>query len=348
MSLYTRPRKPSWSYTLLDDSDTPIRSMREVVGGSAEIVALSRLGGSATLDLKDLGQDIDWMRHRVQVTYDPGVTGFPAWPVGVFMLSSPNERHDASGRSWSVAMLPKMQVIDEDQLSSTLSYPAGTNYVAAAVALIQSTGETRIAVTESDLVSAGALTFEAGTPKLTVVNELLTAAGYWSLWVDGSGQFRVEPYVNPADRAVSIDFRDSKGALHSVNWEREQDHSAVPNRFVVVGEGDGDTPPLVGVAENTDRNSPYSYPSRGRWITRTEEGVEAATQSVINQLAKRRLNDAMAPVGHLSVEHLMLPLNPNDVVSFSHGTYSGLATVQRMSCDFTTGTTIKAEWREIQ
>lgn len=345
--MYSKPRKPSWSYMLLDSSDTPIREMREVAGGSAEIVALSRLGGSARLALRDLGQDIDWLKHRVQVTYDPGVPGFPAWNIGTFMLSSPTEVYSAGGRAWDVAMLPKTQILDEDAVDGTLSYPAGTNYVAAAVGLIESTGESKIAVTDSDLVSSGPLVFEAGTPKLTIINELLEAAGYWSLWVDGSGQFRVEPYVSPGDRATSIDFRDEKGALHSVEWERVQDQSSVPNRAVVVASTDGEEPPLIGVAENRDPESLYSFQSRGRWITRTEEGVEAADQTVVDQLAQRRLADAMNPVGHLTVSHLMLPLDPNEVVQFIHGTYSGRASIQRMSFDFTAGALCSAEWREV-
>lgn len=348
MDLFLRPRKPSWMFTLLDADDRPIRELREVSGGSGEFVALSRLGGSATLTLTGLGQDFDWMSQRIKATYDPGINGVEPWDMGVWMLSSPVEKYSAAGKAYEVAMLPKTQVVDEDTIPSSYAFPAGANYVQEAVNLLRSTGETRVAVTDSDLTLGSPLVFDPGTPKLTVINELLTAAGYWSLWTDGSGQFRVEPYENPGDRAVSFTFTDEhKKALHSVEWSREQDHSAVPNRYVVVSESEGDKPPLIGVAENNAPNSPYSIDRRGRWITRVEEGVEAGSQRVIDNLAARRLRDAMAPVGRISVSHLMLPISVNDVVSFTDQDYTGAATVQRLSWSFTDDTVMQAEWREV-
>ena len=334
-----------WEFELLNANDSPIGTLDGVTGGGAELVAQSPLGGSGNLTL-DKRQNIDWMSSRVRCWFS---TGKARWAVGTYLLSAPREQHSEYGIvTHEVGLLTKMNIILEDTVTARYSLPAGTAIIAKVLDLIQSTGETRVAVTESDATLNSPLTWDAGTPKLTIINALLQAAGYWSLWCDGSGQFRVEPYANPADRAPAFRFEHGEKSLHFPDWSRERNMADVPNRFVAVGRGDEDTAPLVGVASNTDPGSPYSYPSRGRWIIATEEGVEAESQQVINQYAARRLRDLMDPVARLNVTHAMLDLNPNDVVQFiPEDGAERLATVQRMSMSFTFDTDIAAEWREV-
>ncbi|WP_292788479.1 MULTISPECIES: hypothetical protein [unclassified Microbacterium] len=333
-----------WSFELLDSEDRPLGTLDGVTGGSGEIVAQSALGGSGSLDI-DHRQDIDWMRHRVRALFTAGDS---SWPMGTYLLSSPRENHTEMGVSYSVGLLTKMNVPNEDTVEGRYTLPAGTAIIPTVVALIESTGETRIAATASAAVLTAGLTWEAGTSKLTIINDLLQAAGYWSLWCDGSGLFRVEPYVDPASRPVAFEFEHGEKSLHFPDWNREQDHTSVPNRFVAVGQGDEEAPPLVGVATNEDPGSPYSFQQRGRWITATEEGVEAASQAVIDQYAARKLIDAMTPVSRLAVTHAMLALDPNDLVAFTpEDGRRRLATVQRMSFSFTFDTDVQAEWREV-
>lgn len=333
-----------WSFRLLDSEDRPLGDLDGVTGGSAEIVAQSVLGGSGNLSL-DHRRDIDWMSHRVQAVFHDGDV---SWPVGTYLLSSPKETHTPFGVTYDVGLLTKMNIPSEDTVEDRFSVTTGTPIIPTVVSLLESTGETRIAVTESDSALTAALTWDAGTPKLTIINDLLQAAGYWSLWCDGSGLFRVEPYTNPADRPVSFHFEHGEASVHFPDWEREQDHTSVPNRFVAVGQGDEDEPPLVGVATNEDPESPYSYQSRGRWITATEDGVEGETQAIFDQYAARKLREAMTPVARLNVTHAMLNLDPNGLVAFTpEDGVRRLATIQRMSMNFTFDTDISAEWRQV-
>lgn len=334
----------SWSFQLLDGEDRPLGALDGVTGGSADIVAQHVLGGSGQLTLDDR-QPIDWMACRVQAIY---TNGADSWPVGTYLLSSPTEKHTATGVTFDVGLLTKMNVISEDTVEDRFSVAAGAQVIPAVVALIQSTGETRIAATSSTAVLTSSLTWEAGTSKLTVINDLLQAVGYWSLWCDGSGLFRVEPYVNPADRPVSFAFEHGEASVHFPDWSREQDLTSVPNRFLAIGRGDETTPPLVGVATNENPASPYGYQSRGRWITAKQEGVEGDAQDVFDEYAARKLREAMDPVARLTVAHAMLRLEPNDLVSFTpEDGVPRLATVQRMRVRFTFDTDVDAEWREV-
>lgn len=272
-----------------------------------------------------------------------------AFPVGTFLFSSPTEDHSDTGVTYEVGLLTKMNVVAEDTVEDRYSVGAGTPIIPTVQALIESTGETRIAVTGSDVTLGSALTWEAGTSKLRVINDLLQAAGYWSLWCDGSGQFRVEKYVDPASRPVAYSFQHGESSVHMPDWSRVQDMASVPNRFVAVGQGDEDTAPLVGVALNENPDSPFSFQSRGRWITATEEGVEAESQAIIDAYAARKLRDAMSPVSKLTVTHKMLDLEPNQLVEFvPEDGVRRLATIQRMKVSFHDFTDVEAEWREVQ
>jgi hypothetical protein len=334
-----------WSFELLDGSDRPLGTLDGVTGGSAEVVAQAVLGGSGKLVIEERGQGIDWMSNRVRAVFSNGTD---EWPVGTYLFSSPTEQHTAFGVIYDVGLLTKMNIPQEDTVSTRYSVTAGTQVIPRVVTLLQSTGETRIAATSSDAVLTAPLTWEAGTSKLTIINDLLQAAGYWSLWCDGNGLFRIEPYTNPADRPVAYSFEHGEASVHYPDWGREQDHTSVPNRFLAIGQGDEEDPPLIGVATNEDPDSPYSYQSRGRWITATEEGVEGETQAVFDQYAARKLREAMAPVARLTVDHAMLNLDPNMLVAFTpEDGQRRLATVQRMRIDFRYDTDIQAEWREV-
>lgn len=345
--MWGQPRKPSWRFLLLDNRDRELGLLDGVKGGSIEVAALSRLGGNGQLQIDERGQDIDWLSHRVQVVYNPGIAGVEGWPIATMMFTSPTLRKTATHVSYDVTLLPKMAVIDEDAVTADFTVDTGVNVIDTVVGLLESTGETRIAATGSDRVQVNPQTWEAGTSKLTIINDLLTSVDYWSLWCDGAGQFRVEPYTAPGDRAVSMRFVAGDGAFHRAVWERAQDLSSVPNRFIVVGQGSEDEEPLVGVAE-LPAESPFSFESRGKWVTRTEEGVEVADQLAADALAARRLNDLLAPVARLTVEHAVVPLVPNDRVHFRpYGLSARDATVQKMTYSLGFNGHVRAEWREL-
>jgi len=337
-----------WEFLLLDADDTPLRRLVTVTGGSLSVNANTRLKSSGTLSMDEPPTPIDWMQHRVQVLYDPGVRGVQPWAMATMRFASPNEKVRDGVTSYDVELLSKMSVVDEDSMEQSFSLPAGTQIIPAVVDLITSTGESKITVTESAATLLNPQAWKPGASKLDIINDLLEAAGYWSLWVDGAGFFRVEPYVDPASRAVSWTFEHGETSIVKPERDFSQDLASVPNKYIVIGQGDDENPPLVGVALNEDPDSPFSFQARGgRWVARTEEGVEGEGQAVVDQLAQRRLFDAMSPVAKLSVEHGIVPLNQNEVVEFVYPERTCTATVQSMTYDLKFDGHCKAEWRQL-
>ncbi len=339
-------RSPRWKYELLDRQDRPIGELDNVTpGGTVEIRALSRLGASASLSLTDRGRHIDWLSDRLRVSYSDARG---EWPIATLRFTSPVDQHTATSLGYQVELLSKTSILDTDRSPNVTVIPAGTPIIPTVVSMIQATGETRIAATPSDRVLVNDFVRPAGESRLTIINELLAAAGYWSLWCDGSGLYRIEPYVDPAARPIRHHFEHGK-TLYLPDWEREQDHASVPNRIIVVGVERDDAPALIGTAENTNTASPYSWQSRGVWITpEPETGVEAADLNVLDQIAQRKLHEAMNPVAKLAVTHAVEQLDPNDLVRFTPGdTGTRLATILGMTYTLDTGALVRADWREV-
>ncbi|MBB4071631.1 hypothetical protein [Canibacter oris] len=339
----TGARRPAWQFTLLDSLGQPVRELTTVKGGSIEVAAQSRLCVTGNLTLVD-PQDINWLKHRVRVTYDPGVPGVDSWPVATMLFTSPKQTVTETGSSYEVALLSLLAILDEDTVETTYSLPADTNIINTVRALVAETGEP-VDATPSDLALRNPLVWDAGTPKLTIINELLAAAGYWALHVNGAGVFQITPYTSPQHRQPVFTFKPGAAAIHTPEYEREQNLTAVPNKYLVVSDGNDQTPAIVGIAENQDPASPYSYQNRGRWITAVET-TEVASQDAANQLAQRRLLARMTPTAKITASHAILPLNPNDAIGFETGGKTIKATIRSLTYGLTYDSLCEAEWRE--
>lgn len=347
--ILTGSRQAWWEITLLDSADRIIGPLRGVTGGNITLSANTRLKGSGTLSVQDTGQPVNWVNDRVSIVYRArdhrGRT--MEWSAGVFLMSAPTASHTSAGTSRDVDLSSKLAVLDEDCLNASLTLPAGRSVTTSIKTLILSTGEDRVSITPSDQTLSSSMVWEAGTPVLTVVNDLLDSINYFSLRPDGDGVLTAAPYVRPAARPVAWAFTAGEAAIHSADWSRDQDTAAVPNRIVLIGQGGGDTPALVATAENTDPSSPFSRESRGRWITHTETGVEASTQAVLDGIARRRLIDLSTPTATIQAAHLPLPLAPNDRVSWDTGGHAVTATIQEIKTTLDATSLCATKLREV-
>jgi hypothetical protein len=178
--------------------------------------------------------------------------------------------------------------------------------------------------------------WEAGTSKLRIVNDLLDALNYNALFVDGVGNFQATKYVAPADRSVRYsmlnddsgarmvrELSDGQESIYLPEWKRDRDTYKVPNRVIAVAAGGGDAEPLSGTVTNEDSTSPFSFPSRGRWVTRVLDGVdvpdlsEAATVTFLEDKARQTLIAASAVQAAVTVTCLPIPIELLDALVFA-------------------------------
>lgn len=307
-------RQADYTVTLLDSKDRVIRRLDGVTGGNITLSNSTRLRASGSLSLTEACGPIDWMTQRVRVDY---ATSGQTWGLGVFLLSAPTRSYGEAGSTWDVDLSSPLALPDADCVDRTYVVKAGSNLIDVAAGLLRDTGLERLSITPSTATASSDIVYDPGKSKLTIANELLSAAGYWSAHPDGEGQVHLDPYVRPAARGVAYDFREGARAIHLPEWERELDAASVPNKVVLVSEGSQDKAALVGVATNEDPASAYSFQARGRWIVETQTGVEAANQESIDSQARRRLIDVSTPSASITIQHMPVPLQPNQVAGFS-------------------------------
>lgn len=294
-------------------------------GGKVTVVDLDK-ADPGKLDISDLALESIRLRP-VQV-----IAGLPENPLGVYLLSAAVEGWRDTGRVWGIELLDKCTVPSQDAVQESYAVAAGTLILPEVRTILASAGE-YMAINESvTLTTSGNMVWEAGTSKLKIINDLLDSAGYNSLWMDGYGNFQATPRVLPADRPINYEvlgvpreLRDGEQGIYQPDWDRDRDSFQIPNRVIAVQAAGGeDEQALVGSWSNTDASSPYSYPSRGRWITHTlsdvetPEGTDAEIIAFLQNRARATLVQMSAVQAQVKISHLPIPVRVGDVVRFSN------------------------------
>jgi hypothetical protein len=337
-------RVTSYRWEVLTHSagvDTLTGYLDGVVGGSASLSEqlYAAVKGSGNLKVADLGKaQPGFMRVRDLVLTSARlrpvlvVEGLPEIPLGVFLIAAAPEEWSDTGRILSLELLDRATVLDQDSVEATYTVDAGTGILAAVATVISSSGEAiTVDATVTDTLSS-AMVWPVGTSKLLIVNDLLGALNYNSLWVDGNGSFRATPYVLPADRSLTYELLnvarelvDGEKSIYGKNWSRDQDLFAVPNKVIAVQSGSGDVAALTGTYTNTDPASPFSYSARGgRWITGTLDGVETPDGTDLEVIAfleakaRRSLIASSSVQATVEVSCLPIPVRVGDVLRFAN------------------------------
>lgn len=339
-------RVTRFKFYLLDRNERVIGTLDNVkAGGSLSWSAAASVKGSGSITLTRPGSgdapQPDWLNDRIKPVmviagFDPDSSGDDVAPVteveqplGIWLAAKPKDAFSDTAVTGEVELTDKTGILDQDVWSDadghvgTYTAEKGSNVVALVRDLITATGETVGAISNDPTVLTSDLTWDVGTTRLKIINDLLDAGGFFSLYTDLYGQFQASKYRAPADRPVAFQalgpFVRSDRSVMSPDFDRERDIYAVPNRYVAITQGDGEAEGLVGVATNTDPDSPFSYPSRGRWITAVATGVEAVDQAAADTYAARQLRGATQVTSTFSMKHLILPgLMFNNVVQVSN------------------------------
>jgi hypothetical protein len=185
---------------LLDADDTFIEDISADLiadGSSVEHNVFATIHRLCTLRIS---RELVWGSQRVRpwLTLSSDGVSWVLWPLGVFVLTTPETEVSESPRVFEVQGYDKLQVLDTP-LSSTYSLAAGDPVIAAVEALIAAAGETSINIdqTAAATVAAGTQTYsilDEEWTTLRVCNDLLDSIGYRGLWCDENGAYRSEPY----------------------------------------------------------------------------------------------------------------------------------------------------------
>lgn len=329
-------REQTYRFELLDHDEVQIGVLGTVQpGGGLEWVSNAAVKGSGNLNVLDIEEasDIDWRDVRIRpiiTIADPtGTTGDPiVRKLGIWLPAAPVENWSATGRRWPIELTDKAGILDQQIMTNsdgepiTFSATRGTNVIGLVEDIIVGAGETANALEPSGKTLRDDLVWDIGTTRLKVINDLLQASGHFSLWCDSAGQYRASEYVPPSQRtpiynAPLTPFSEGSLTAMSPDWSMDRDIYAVPNRYTVISNGSGDEEAMSATETNTNPDSPFSYPARGRWIDEVVTGVEATDQEALQASAVQGLAQRTSVTSSIEVKHLWLPdLRENSVIRF--------------------------------
>lgn len=310
-------RTLDFRYDRLDADNTFIEPMQYVAAGHVENNALADIKRTATFRLLDRGS-FDYLRDRIQpwcrLRMPDG--GYVEWPLGVFLLSTPDRTLDEAGVvARDVKAYDQLVVLTDDKVSARYSIAAGVAYTTAIATLVASAGITSTNIVPSALTLPATMEWEPGTPKLRILNDLLDAINYGSAWFDERGTLICRPYQSPTVRPVEYLYADDEATVRTGDAVQTLDLFGVPNQWVLV-KSEPDQPPLTSIYTNTSPTSPTSTVSRGRTITdyRTEE--DAADQTTLDAKVARLAFEASQVYEGIKFSTAIMPMHSNgDVIA---------------------------------
>lgn len=311
----------SYQVDVLDPSGAYLGALQGVSpGGSVTWSSTSAVHGSGSLTVLDIGQGVDWLnvllRPTLTTTSPDGVSA--QYPLGVWIPAAPTETWTDAGRSWAISLTDTLGYLDRQMATGpngapiTYGVASGANVIDAVVQLIQDAGLSATGIVPGSEALTTAMAWPVGTTRLKVINDLLSAAGYFSLRADRAGLYRADPWVQPSQRTpvyASVNpFTDGESSLMAPDFTRDANIYDVPNRAFGFTTGNGTSAGLSSVQVNVNPNSPYSYAARGnKWFDLVNTNLQATSQAALDSQTLSLLSQATSVVSTFNVSHLFLP-----------------------------------------
>lgn len=310
-------REWRFAFEHLTDGNAPLGWLSGIEEAEIANNALATLKRSMKFRVSTVNDDtFDWAKDRIRpwaYLQMPG-GGEASFPLGVFLPATPSV--EVSGVSQyqtrSVEAFDQLLVLSDDVLDARLTVTTGTNYVTAVADTLTAAGVTQQLLVPTALTLPADREWPPGTSRLEVVNDLLNAINYGSLFFNAEGFAAAEPYVSPADALSEFTYITDDRSVILPDAEHELDLFSVPNKWILY-VSQPDRPELIATYTNTNPDSPTSTVARGRTITdfREEqaEGEEAVDQTTLDAKVARLAESASQVYSSVEFSTLIMPIH---------------------------------------
>lgn len=319
-------RSVSFRYELLNKDNVFKTELFNVRSASIDYGVFNDIRRTAQFSIQEFAAiQIDYLSDRIRpsmVLDMPEMNGKAKgkieFPLGVFILSSPERIDDENGVTRDIEAYDLSLILVEDKVDDMYTVRAGTNYKTAIIDVLKSAGITDYAIADTDKTVPRDLQFEVGTSKNTIVNSLATNINFTPVIVDVNGTFTSSPYVLPQDRAVDYTYEDNDISVIMRGVTDELDTFNVPNRWVIV-RTNSEEEPLRSVYTNTNPDSPTSTINRGRVIVDYRELEDIADQAALDAYTKRIADNASQIYGKSKFSTALMPMHDyHDIIQLKY------------------------------
>jgi hypothetical protein len=296
-------------------------------------------------DLAEIDFNRDRIKPYVAIKMDSNGTDGTPWaeyPLGVFTLEAPTRSSDATSVAREVNGFDQSVILLNNKVTARYEVASGANVITAVSTALTAAGITSPApmLTPTSSTMPALRDWPIGTSYLRIINDLLESINYRGIHFDGDGAAVAEPYVLPSARSSEYTFDTDED---SVIYEEEpvvaDDQLVnVPNQVVLVRENP-DTTTLTSTQSNTKVASPTSIPRRGYTIVHYEVVQDAANQTDLDNLAKRRLTELSEVIRYVTFKLTVLHpfFDDLDLITFQHRNVTGALGIN--------GNFVVTEWR---
>jgi hypothetical protein len=279
---------------------------------------------------------VDYMKDRLRayaLLLMPDDTWYQ-FPVGTFHMATGAATWSGKVGPTKVTAYDGLLVLNEDKVTSRYVLATGTNYRSNILTLLSSAGYTVRNIASSTLTLPAPLEWDPGTPKLEIVNDLLDAIGFRSLFFDAMGVPTAYDYQLPSEAPVVWTYLLDSKSVTLPGQDVTLDLFSIPNAWVAF-VSEPDRPLIVSRYTNTDPNSILSTVSRGRTVVelltspdglpkkkrkQTEKAHRAATQAVLDKYVQRAAAEASQQYQYLEFDTGLMPFHgAADVLVVDYG-----------------------------
>jgi len=282
-------RTSTFKAYLLNRNDVKIGEI-PLIDGSVNFSAFGQIKRNGSIKTK-YKKDIDYLTERLQPHF---VLKMPKedieFPLGVFLIATAPPEDSGFGIDVELQCYDKTIILARDVLDKFETVPEGTNIINECVKILSETGFVRISATPNEAVTQRTLTFEPGTSKLQMINDLLQMINYNVIYFDRNGSAIIEPYLLPIERDVDIEYTASNKKMSVIlpNLKNELDLFNIPNKFIVISSNNESDITLTATYENRNPSSPVSIDRIG-WknVHEPYHVTDITNQSVLDDYVKR-------------------------------------------------------------
>ncbi|PEU16775.1 MULTISPECIES: hypothetical protein [unclassified Bacillus (in: firmicutes)] len=233
---------------------------------------------------------------------------FIDFPLGIFLLSSPTRADDENVVMRDVEAYDPSIILIDDFVDDIYTVTAGTNYKQAVINVLKSAGITDYIIDDTDKVLTRDIQFDIGTPKMKIINSLLTNIGFTPIFVDENGFFTSHKYISPSVLSPEYTYKDDELSIIYNGMEEELDIYKTPNRWVIV-KTNAEEKPLRSVYTNDNPDSPTSTVNRGRTIVDYREVEDMADQAALDVYTKQIADKASQVFGKVKFKTALMPIH---------------------------------------
>jgi hypothetical protein len=258
-------------------------------------------------------------------------------------VTTTDDRVGGTAEGYSV-----LKVLNDRKAGMPYTVAAGAYPVGDAVALMESVGLRVNQGDESDYQLTSDHTFEPDDSYLTIVNWLLTAAGFAAVMPNAAGECEVR---RPSAHGVRFAFDAGAYSIMYPSVQTENDWQSTPN--VVRAYYEDDACAVYAVAKNMSGSKASLDNRGGRELTLYEsvselDGADAASKLVnLVTFATQKLIDNSGEIERVTLSHPYVEIAPNDGITVKYGGIDWQGNVTNMRIDLAPSTKCETETRRL-